>query len=69
MIEKNLLSLQALVDSLVGSHSQLAAENDELHKRLEIMQQKNAALLHKKEEAFSRLRGILTQIKEGALCP
>ena len=68
MIEKNLSSLQALVDSLVGSHSKLAAENNELRKKLVLMQQKNDLLEDKKEEAFRRLKSILVQIKEEAIC-
>ena len=67
MIEKNLLNLQALVGNLVGSHSRLAVENNELHKKLAAMQQKNASLLGKKEEAFKKLRAILTQIRGEAL--
>jgi uncharacterized protein (TIGR02449 family) len=68
MIEKNLLSLQILIENLVNSHSKLAAENNELHKKLAVAQQKQASLLDKKEEAFKKLKAILTQIKEGALC-
>jgi len=67
MIEKNLLSLQLLVESLVDSHEQLAIENNELHKKIEIMQQKNSLLLNKKEEAFKKLKGILAQIREETL--
>lgn len=68
MIEKHLSSLQTLVDSLIGSHDQLALENNELRKKLAVMQQKNTELLGKKEELFKRLRDLLTQIREGALC-
>jgi len=67
MIEKDLLSLQVLVDSLVGSHSRLVAENNDLNKKLATVQQKNAVLMNKKEEAFRRLKAVLAQIKEGAL--
>jgi uncharacterized protein (TIGR02449 family) len=68
MIEKDLMSLQVLVDNLISSHNRLAAENNNLHQKLAAMQQTNASLLDKKEEAFKKLRVILTQIKEGALC-
>lgn len=67
MSKENLLSLQQQVESLIISHSRLVAENNELNKRLAKITQKHALLMDKKEDAYKKLKSILTQIKEGAL--
>lgn len=67
MNKENLSILQQRVENLIIAHSRIVAENNELHKKLAQMTQKNALLQNKKEDAYKKLQTILTQIKEGAL--
>lgn len=67
MSKENLVNLQQQVENLIIAHSRLVAENNELNKRLAQMTQKHALLMDKKEDAYKKLKTILTQIKEGAL--